>query len=130
MQAAISARYEAWAPLTEADFATKTPRRVKWEEVEASAAAEAVAMKPVQYRAVPHGRGAQRVAVHDIMKLEIGTKQQHNVPLAQVEYTGTHACLLPGVAGSVCFWSTARQLEHAVLYADSITAGCKALVWG
>lgn len=91
MQAAIADRFEAWAPLTEAQLAAQTPRTVRREETEAAAAAEAVAVRPVQYRAVPAGRGAQRAAVHAIMT-QSAAKQRPDVP--ETSEVGFHCYLL------------------------------------
>ena len=85
MQAAIADRFEAWATLTEAQLAAQTPRTVQREETEAAAAAEAVAVGPVQYRAVPPGRGAQRAAVHAIMKPPV-VKQRSDNPVPEVRF--------------------------------------------
>ena len=90
VQAAIASRFEAWAPLTEAQFAAQSPGTAEREEAEAAAEAEAVAVKPVQYRAVPAGRGAQRAAIHAIMKPDAVTKQQPDVLISKVTFVSIY----------------------------------------
>lgn len=85
MQAAIAERFEAWASLTDAQLAAQTPRTVRREEAEVAAAAEAVAVGPVQYRAVPPGRGAQRAAVHAIMHNPVA-RQHRDIAIPEVNF--------------------------------------------
>lgn len=87
MQAAIGDRIEAWVPVTEAQLAAQIPRTAEEEEAEAAAKAEAVAVRPVQRRAVPPGRGAQRAVVHAIMSQGAVRKQQPGTFAAEVIFT-------------------------------------------
>lgn len=80
MQAAIGDRIEAWVPMTEALLAAQMPCTVEEKEAEA----EAVAVRPVQYRVVPPGRGAQRAVVHAIMSQGAVRKQQPDALVAEV----------------------------------------------
>ena len=69
MQAAIQDRFEAWAPLTEAQFIAYTPRRMQEEQDAARAEERVVALRPAHFALpVPPHRGQQRVVMHDIMK--------------------------------------------------------------
>ncbi len=69
LQAAIKDRFEAWAPLTDAQFRACTPGRLQHEKEVALMEAEAVALRPAHFALpVPADRGHQRVAMHGIMR--------------------------------------------------------------
>ncbi len=77
IQAAIQDRFEAWAPLTEAQFKAYTPRRMQLEKEAALAAEQAVALRPVHFALpVPADRGQQRVAVHGMMRRPPGHQRK------------------------------------------------------
>lgn len=69
LQAAIKDRFEAWAPLTDAQFTAYTPGRLQHEKEVAMMEAEAVTLRPAHFALpVPADRGHQRVAMHGIMR--------------------------------------------------------------
>lgn len=91
MQAAIGRRIEAWVPITEAQLAAQVPHTLAEEEAEAAAEAEGVAVRRLQYRAVPPGRGPQRAAVHAIMTQGAVRKQRPDALVAEVTVVMFHA---------------------------------------
>lgn len=69
LQAAIAARFAAWAPMTEEEFARYTPRFMASQEEEEWQRQHAIACKPCHYTLpVPLDQGQKRVAVHSIMR--------------------------------------------------------------
>ena len=68
-QVAIQDRFEAWVPLTEADFLPYTPHTLQQQREAALGQEQAVALRPAHFALpVPADRGQQRVAMHGIMR--------------------------------------------------------------
>lgn len=69
LQAAVAARFAAWAPLPEEEFARFTPRYLAAQEEEEWQRQHAIACQPCHYTLpVPTDQGQKRVAVHGIMR--------------------------------------------------------------
>ena len=69
LQSAIAARFAAWAPMTEEEFAHYTPRFMAAQEEAEWQRQHAIACKGCHYKLpVPTDQGQRRVALHYIIR--------------------------------------------------------------
>lgn len=99
-QAGIQDRFEAWAPVTDAQLAALSPDALHRQQQAAAVAAQAVAIRPVHFTLpVPPDRGHRRAAVHRIM-------HPHLPPAPKPE--------VKRQASKVTAWSAVRMLLECV----------------